>query len=72
MIKAVNIKKYRFGKLGNMAYSQGFAMIDTETDEFLSFDGIYPYVLRTKKTIQSCIDGGWPEIMKERVKYYKA
>lgn len=60
MIKAVNIKNYTFKK-GNLKfyYSRGFAMYDTESNEFISYDGIHPYVLDTKKLIQSCIDGGW-------------
>ena len=63
MIKVVNMKNYRFGKLGNIAYT-GFGMLDTTSNTFLSFDGKTPYVLRTKKIIQACIDGGWPESMK--------
>ncbi len=63
MIKAVNMKKYRFGKLANRQYI-GFGMLDTEANEFFSFDGQNPYVLTTKKIIQSCIDAGWPETMK--------
>lgn len=71
MIKAVNIKPYRFGKLGNMAYSKGFAMLDTDTNEFLSADGKFPYVLETKKIIQSCIDAGWEDILRKRVKCFR-
>lgn len=63
MIKAVNMKNYRFGKKANIAY-KGFGMLDTETDTFVSFDGINPYVLATKKVIQGCIDGNWPETLK--------
>lgn len=63
MIKAVNMKNYKFGKLANVRYS-GFGMLDTETDTFVSFDGVTPYVLTTKKIIQSCIDGGWAETLK--------
>ncbi len=63
MIKAVNMKNYRFGKLANKQYI-GFGMLDTKTNEFLSFDGQNPYVLTTKKIIQSCIDAEWPETMK--------
>lgn len=63
MIKAVNMKTYRFGKLENIMYS-GFGMLDTETNTFVSFDGVKPYVLDTKKIIQSCIDAGWPETLK--------
>ena len=65
MIKAVNMKNYRFGKLANIMY-KGFGMLDTETNSFVSFDGKTPYVLTTKKIIQSCIDGGWAEKL-ERV-----
>lgn len=68
MIKAVNMKTFRFGKLGN-SYYIGFGMYDTDTEKFLSLDGIQPYVLRTKKTIQSCIDGGWPATMKQVDRY---
>jgi hypothetical protein len=64
MIKAVNIKGYRFGKLGNRSYGRGFAMVDTERDEFVSWDGKTPYVLESKKLIQSCINAGWPATMK--------
>ena len=63
MIKAVNMKDYRFGKLGNIHYT-GFGMINTETKEFYSFDGKLPYVLRTKRIMESCIAGGWFETMK--------
>lgn len=56
MIKAVNMKSYKFGKRANIMYS-GFGMLDTETNTFVSFDGVTPYVLTTKKIIQSCIDG---------------
>lgn len=63
MIKAVNMKNYRFGKLANRAYI-GFGMLDTETNTFCSFDGVNPYVLEKKKIIQSCIDAGWPETLK--------
>ena len=62
MIKAVNMEKYRFGKLGNKEYI-GFGMLDTETNTFISLDGFNPYVLRKKRIIQSCIDAGWPETM---------
>lgn len=67
MIKAVNMKGYRFGKLGNIEW-KGYAMLDTDTNEFLSIDGFKPYVLTRKKYIQSCIDGGWASDMK-RVNY---
>lgn len=63
MIIAVNMKGYKFGKLANIRYS-GFGMLDTETNTFVSFDGTTPYVLNTKKLIQSCIDGGWAETLK--------
>lgn len=63
MIKAVNMKNYRFGKLANRVYN-GFGMLDTETNTFVSFDGVNPYVLTTKKYIQSCIDGNWAETLK--------
>lgn len=63
MIKAVNMKDYKFGKHENIFY-KGFGMLDTESNTFVSFDGATPYVLRTKKIIQSCIDEGWPETLK--------
>ena len=68
MIKAINMKNFRFGKLGNQQYI-GFGMYDTDTEMFLSLDGVQPYVLRTKKIIQSCIDGGWPETMKQVARF---
>lgn len=63
MIKAVNMKNFRFGKAGNVRYV-GFGMLDTETNDFVSFDGCTPYVLKTKKLIESCIAAEWPETMK--------
>lgn len=63
MIKAVNMKNYKFGKLGNIRYT-GFGMLDTESDTFVSFDGATPYVLGTKRIIQSCIDGAWADTLK--------
>lgn len=63
MIKAVNMEKYRFGKLGNKGYV-GFGMLDTKTDTFVSLDGFNPYVLRKKRIIQLCIDECQPETMK--------
>ena len=63
MIKVVNAKNYRFGKLANMWY-EGFIMINTETNEAYSFDGVHPYVLRLKKVMQSCLDGEWYKTMK--------
>lgn len=66
MIKAVNMKSYKFGKRANIMYS-GFGMLDTETNTFVSFDGVTPYVLTTKKIIQSCIDARWPETLKRAV-----
>lgn len=65
MIKAVNMKNYRFGKLANAFYT-GFGMLDTDTEKFVSLDGIHPYVLGRKKVIQSIIDGGSVEHMPER------
>ncbi len=63
MIKAVNVKNYRFGKRGNTAYI-GFAMLDTDTDTFVSLDGIKPYVLTTKKLVESCIIAEWPATLR--------
>lgn len=63
MIKAVNMKNYRFGKNANRYYV-GFGMLDTETNTFVSFDGIHPYVLGTKKIIESCIAGDWAATLK--------
>lgn len=48
MLKAVNMKNYRFGKLQNIQYI-GFGIIDTETNSFVSYDGFEPYVLERKK-----------------------
>ena len=67
MIKAVNMKGYRFGKLANIEY-KGFGMLDIETNTFVSFDGVKPYVLTTKKFVQSCIDAEWPKTL-ERVNH---
>lgn len=58
MIKVVNVKNYRFGKLANSWY-EGFAMVNTETNEVYSYDGKHPYVLKTKKIMQSCFDNEW-------------
>lgn len=66
MIKAVNMKNFRFGKNGNVEYI-GFGMWDEETNEFCSFDGFRPYVLAKKKYIDSCIAADWAETLK-RVK----
>lgn len=63
MFKAVNVKDYRFGKNGCIIF-EGFAILDTESNEILSMDGRLPYVLNRKKVIQSCIDGGWVDTMK--------
>jgi len=63
MLKAVNMKWYRFATKGGKFAMHGFGMVDTETNEFASFDGKVPYVLRTKKLIESCIADGWPEKM---------
>lgn len=63
MLKAVNMKGYKFGTKGYKFSMNGFGMVNPETNEFASFDGKVPYVLRTKKLIESCIDGGWPEKM---------
>lgn len=68
MIKAVNVTSYRFGKLANMCYSRGFGALDTETNEFLSLDGKFPYVLERKKLVQSVIDANWNSWMK-RIAY---
>lgn len=65
MIKAVNMKNYRFGKNANQYYI-GFGMLDTETNTFVSLDGIHPYVLGTKKIIEACIAGDWAATL-ERV-----
>ena len=69
MIKAVNMKNFKFKatSFGSVMY-RGFGMLDTETNSFVSFDGVHPYVLKSKKIIQSCIDGNWPETL-ERVDY---
>ena len=58
MMKVVNRKGYRFGKLANIEYI-GFGAIDERTGEFLSYDGKAPYVLQRKKIMQSVLDAGW-------------
>lgn len=63
MLKAVNMKGYKFGEKGCKFFLKGFGMIDTETNEFASFDGKIPYVLSTKKLVESCIVSGWAERM---------
>lgn len=55
MLKAVNMKNYRWGAIEWV----GFGIIDTETKRFVTVDGIRPYVLATKKIMQSVIDCGW-------------
>lgn len=67
MIKAVNMKGYEFGGKGYSFIMEGFGMLDTETDKFVSHDGRIPYVLRSKKLVQSCIEAGWPETFPKRV-----
>lgn len=59
MIKAVNMKNYKFKRGSYTVWYVGFGILDTETNEFLSMDGKNPYVLNTKKIVQSCIDAGW-------------
>lgn len=59
MLKAVNMKGYRFGKNANIEYN-GFGMLDTSTGTFVSHDGRRPYTFSLKRTAQSCIDAGWP------------
>lgn len=68
MMKAVNMKGYKFGSGSYKFTMNGFGMFDTETEEFVSFDGKIPYVLRTKKLTEICIEGKWPEKLK-RVKH---
>ena len=69
MLKAVNIEGYRFGIY---EYSRGFAIIDTETDEFLGYPGSdVPYVLERKKYIQACIDAHYETILTDRIPYTK-
>lgn len=63
MLKAVNMKNYRFGKLQNIQYV-GFGILDTENNSFVSYDGFKPYVLDRKNIIQSVIDAEWPKDMK--------
>lgn len=63
MIKAVNMKNYRFGRRANISYS-GFGMLDTDSDTFVSFNGVTPYVLTIKKTIEACILADWPSTLK--------
>ena len=68
MLKAVNMKNYRFGELKNIMFV-GFGIIDTQTNEFVSLDGNTPYVLDTKKIVQSVIDANCCDTM-ERVGAY--
>ena len=67
MLKAVNMKNYRFGKKANIG-AYGFGILDEETNTFVSLEGFRPYCLRTKKIMQSIIDSGWCDQM-ERVAY---
>lgn len=66
MIIAVNMKNYRFGYNGCVGFN-GFGMLDTETGKFVSHDGKYPYVLRTKKLVTACINNGCPEAFAARI-----
>lgn len=70
MLKAVNIKGYRFGKNADRYFARGFAILDTETGDFLAYpaSGI-PYILDTKKVIQSCIDSNFETILTDRIPY---
>ena len=64
-MKAVNMKGYKFSTSGGFKFTiSGFGILDEETGTFASFDGRTPYVLRSKKLIQSCIEAGWTESMK--------
>ena len=55
MIKAVNMKGYRFGKLGSWSY-KGFGMLDTDTNSFISQCGRHPWTFDRKKDAQRIID----------------
>lgn len=65
MLKAVNMKAYRFGKLGNIRYT-GFGILNTESGKFLAHNG-HPYVLRTKLLAQNCIDNHFENIMRDAI-----
>lgn len=70
MIKAVNMKNYPIEYENKIIYKKiyiGFGIIDTDTNEFFSLDGKKPYVLSTKKVVQSCIDGGWIDTTLKRI-----
>ena len=68
-MKAVNMKNYRFGTKGFAFMMEGFGMYDEETDSFASIDGRVPYVLRTKKAIEACIEADFPNVVcRRRVK----
>ena len=69
MIIAVNMKNYKFGAGRFTCSMQGFGMLDTDTDQFVSMDGRVPYVLRTKKIVEGCIAAGWPEQIRLRVSH---
>lgn len=66
MIKVINVKNYYFGKCFNKFYTgRAFGIIDTETNMFASFDGETPYVLDTKRIMQSVLDAeNWIGTMK--------
>lgn len=70
MIKAVNVKnmKFKLNSKISMVY-KGFAMLDTDSNTIVSYDGIHPYVLDGKKWIQACIDNNTADTM-PRVAYY--
>jgi hypothetical protein len=66
MIKVVNARDYDLGESqhGYFLDYWGFIMLNTETSEAYSFDGVYPYVLKKKKVMESCVSGEWYKTMK--------
>lgn len=66
MIKAVNAYNYYIGESQHGIYLSytGFIMVNTETSEAYSFDGVYPYVLKKKKVMESCVTAEWYKTMK--------
>lgn len=66
-MRAVNMKNYKFGSAIKWGFTKGFGMYDEERNEFVSADGKIPYVLDTKKLVESCISAGFADSFKYRV-----
>lgn len=67
-MKAVNMKNYKFATKGSNIYMmKGFGMYDETTGTFVSHNGQFPYVLETKKMVESCIAAGFDEIFTARI-----